>query len=108
MTKREYDQLINNGYRPLPGRCFVLLDPVPEREGSIIVPDVARSREIKATGYTGVVLFMTNETEKTKETKKTGKFEFTIGNHVVLGLHMDELKDEVIVARNGQVVAVLD
>src|SRR5271155_4152478 len=117
MTKIEWEKLNADGFEPLPGRCVVLLDPPPAKSGTIVIPDSARVHAVKASGYTGTVLAVNPKYEE--DVPKGGRVisvmkdhfwsdaAFKVGDRVVLGIHADELREEVIWARNGQVEAVI-
>lgn len=111
MTKLQYDLLTSQGtIRPLPGRCIILLDRPPQKIGLIHVPATAQIHGVKAFGYLGRVLEVTPkksrpECEVTKWGEETG---FKVGDRVTVGLHGDELDEEVIWARNGQIDLVIE
>ncbi len=122
MTKLEFDTLTRHGFSPLPGRCVILLDPPPATIGHIVIPDSAKVHVVKASGYTGVVLaveegwtYVKRSMERFGHTiwvsdlvsGEEAVHAFKVGDRVVLGLHMDELTEEVVWARNGQVEAVI-
>src|SRR5271155_3548494 len=114
MTKIEWEKLNADGFEPLPGRCVVLLDPPPAKSGTIHIPQSAQLHEVKASGYTGTVLAVNplGEWKRDKTTfdslcRERDGAKFKAGDRVVLGIHADELREEVIWARNGQVEAVI-
>ena len=122
MTKMEFEKLQSDGFSPLPGRCVILLDPPPATIGHIVIPDSAKVHVVKASGYTGVVLaveegwtYVKRSMERFGHTiwvsdlvsGEEAVHAFKVGDRVVLGLHMDELTEEVVWARNGQVEAVI-
>ncbi len=112
MTKREFEKLQSDGFSPLPGRCVILLNPPPATIGHIIVPDSAKVHVVKASGYTGVVVAVTpgyteHHHKKLPSYRTQRPEQFKVGDRVVLGLHMDDLTEEVVWARNGQVEAVI-
>lgn len=118
MTKLEFEKLQSYGFSPLPGRCVILLDPPPATIGHIIVPDSAKVHVVKASGYTGTVLTVTPDLKPSKKSvpfsigmphilNTPSDADFVVGDRVVLGLHADELTEEVVWARNGQVEAVI-
>lgn len=120
MTKLQFDALFTSPtthtstpthtFHPLPGKCAILLDPVEEKVGSVIVPETARGRGVKAGGYKGRVLAMTPVWEDGGEVDAMFQRDegFKVGDHVLLGLHLDELTEEVVFAWNNQVEAVLE
>ena len=113
MTKIEFEKLQSYGFSPLPGRCVILLDPPPATIGHIVIPDSAKVHVVKASGYTGVVLAVEEGWTYVKRwvsdlvSGEEAVHAFKVGDRVVLGLHMDELTEEVVWARNGQVEAVI-
>ena len=112
MTKREFEKLQSDGFSPLPGRCVILLNPPPATIGHIIVPDSAKVHVVKASGYTGVVVAVTpgyteHHHKKLPSYRTQRPEQFKVGDRVVLGLHADDLTEEVVWARNGQVEAVI-
>jgi|SRR5271168_1441784 len=112
MTKLEFDALTTQGFVPLPGRCVILLDQPPSKVGLIHIPDSAKVQAVKAYGYLGKVLAVepgyTEHRHKKLPSYRTRRPEqFKVGDRVAVGLHADDLTEEVIWARNGQVDAVV-
>jgi hypothetical protein len=116
MKLSEWQQLSTDGFTPLPGRCIIHLDrpSAMSTSGTIHIPDSARVQDVKATGYMGTVLAV-NPLGEWKRDKTTfdslcwlkDAAQFKAGDRVLVGLHMDDLTEEVVVARNGQVDAVV-
>ena len=118
MTLTEWKKLESDGFHPLPGRCVIQLDAPPTTSGTgpgtIHIPQSAQLHEVKASGYTGTVLAVNplGEWKRDKTTfdslcRERDGAKFKAGDRVVLGIHADELREEVIWARNGQVEAVI-
>jgi hypothetical protein len=111
MTKQNYDLMMAQypQFHPLPGRCIIHLDPAPAKVGLIHIPEKAQGKEIKAVGYTGVVLAINYDREKWKGWTKESSWQdrAVVGDRVCVGLHADELTEEVVVLHNDLVVAVI-
>jgi len=122
MTKREFEKFQSDGFRPLPGRCVIELAPPQATIGHIVIPDSTKVHDVKAGGYTGIVLaveggwtYVKHSVDRFGEkiwisdliSGEKAVHAFKVGDRVVLGLHMDELTEEVVWARNGQVEAVI-
>lgn len=109
MTKLEFDKLVGEGFRLLPGRCAIHLERPPDKVGAIVIPQSAQAHEVKAEGYVGTVLAVTPEgIFRYLSGKVRGKpTDFSSGDRVCVGLHADELTEEVVIIRNAMVAAVL-
>ena len=109
MTKLEFDKLVGEGFRLLPGRCAIHLERPPDKVGAIVIPQSAQAHEVKAEGYVGTVLAVTPEgIFRYLSGKVRGKpTDFSSGDRVCVGLHADELTEEVVIIRNTMVAAVL-
>jgi hypothetical protein len=119
MTLTEWERLSAEGFTPLPGRCVIHLDAPPTVSGSIVLPDSTRVQDVKGTGHMGTVLAMETNWEYQKHSvEKFGEIRwrpdndperggFKVGDRVAVGIHADELTEQVVFARNGQVSAVL-
>jgi hypothetical protein len=102
MTKQAFDELVGQGFRLLSGRCAIHLERPPDKVGSIVIPGTAQEHEVKAEGYAGRVL----RVRRTSKEWDQG-LGFYEGDRVCVGLHADELREEVVIIRNAMVVAVL-
>jgi hypothetical protein len=121
MTKLEFDAFTAQGFVPLPGRCVILLDQPPSKIGLVHIPDSAKVQAVKAYGYLGKVLAVnplgewrkyyyqhtTSVGSSVKGHGRVNEVDFKVGDRVAVGLHMDDLTEEVVWARNGQVDAVV-
>lgn len=74
--------------------------------GSIHVPETARGKEVKGGGYKGKILAISRTGKEWEQGTQWG-IDFSIGDHVLVGLHLDEVNEEVVWASNGQVEAVI-
>jgi hypothetical protein len=93
----------------------VALDPAPAKVGLIHIPEKARGKGIRAEGYTGRVLAVQEKLKETPHSRPGDRFywadtgfEFAVGDRVCVGLHADELTEEVVVLHNDLVVAVIE
>ncbi len=110
MTKQFYDQLTEEwrGFRLLPGRCLIHLDQVPDKIGSVIVPDSARVRSERTQAFPGTVLKVRyNDKEWLPRGDFLPPLPFLHNHRVLVNIHLDELHEEIILARNDQVIAIL-
>lgn len=106
--------MISAGWRPMPGRCIIHLDPVPSLIGLIHVPDSAREKRITDIAWTGTVMAVSgilhrhvdpdDEGERVHYWKDTG---FSAGDRVILNLYAEDLDHSVIITRNTVILAVL-
>lgn len=124
------DPEILKNLRPLPGRCVIALDPIPEKIGAIFLPDTAREMQPTVPLHTGVILAMTGRRhhEKFKRTmhegdcavSRTAKLSdgiphcncgyqepFRVGDRIVLDLAMEDLNKRLIVSMNARIRGVI-
>ena len=96
--------------QPISGVCFVELDPLPEKIGSLFIPEVARDMKVTEPLCSGTVLKMSPR----KLNPNTGlpysydfQEQFQAGDRVILTLRMEDLNKRVVATHNTRVYAVL-
>jgi len=88
--------------RPLPGRCVVRLDPLPDRIGSLFIPDSANNLRPSDPVHSGTVVAMSPR----KNEDGTLRVEpFSAGDRVWLALRMEDLNKELVATENTRVWA---
>ena len=90
--------MIQAGWRPMPGRSFIHLDPAPAKIGAIHIPESAQGLRITNTAWSGTVLATTFKDESS----------FDVGDRVWFLLYEEDLGKEVIITRNETICAVVN
>ena len=90
--------MIQAGWRPMPGRSFIHLDPAPAKIGAIHIPESAQGMRITNTAWSGTVLATTFKDESS----------FDVGDRVWFLLYEEDLGKEVIITRNETICAVVN
>ncbi len=100
------------GFLPLPGHCFIRLDPQPTHSGSIIIPDSARNGKPTDVLWTGTVLAMTPRRTTHPGSGRlvpcTYTEDFNCGDRVAVALLMSDLDRDVILTDNTRVYGVIE
>lgn len=101
--------------RPMPGVAIVELDPLPERIGSLFVPDIARATEVTDTSHTGIVLAVGYGRFGALDAKKRMKAypgvteeDFGVGDRVVFRLLMYEMNQKRALVDVNRIDAVIE
>jgi hypothetical protein len=106
------NQALSLGFLPLPGHCFIRLDPQPTHSGSIIIPDSARNGKPTDVLWTGTVLAMTprhiEHAGSSRLVHNTYTEDFCAGDRIILALLMSDLDRDVILTDNTRIYAVID
>lgn len=91
--------------RPMPGKCVIELEEVPEKIGSIYLPDDARERTPRDIAVPGRCIAMTP-----RRGKKGREFveEFALGDRVWVLLLLQDLNQRLICTQNTRVYARLE
>lgn len=96
--------------RPLPGKCIIKLDPLPDKIGSLFIPDSARDMKPTEPLHTGVVVSMSTRKYK-PGTSKLYKYEFQeefqVGDRVLIALTLEDLNRGYVDTLNTRVYAVV-
>ena len=97
--------MIVDGWLPNRGHCFIHLDKLPDKIGSLHVPESARDLQITNVAHSGMVLAVT----PSREEEELGILpEFKPWEKVWLLLHDEDRDGEVIITKNEVVMAVVE
>lgn len=94
------------GFRPLPGRCIVRLDPLPDKIGSLFIPDIARDMRPTEPLHSGTVLAMTPRLKK--NSAEPHEEQFQTGDRAILALRMEDLNESIILTHNTRIYAIIE
>ena len=112
MTLESAKAAIAAGWRPMPGRCIIHLDRLPDKVGSIHIPDASCDHTIASVCATGTVLAVTCKPNcKTDRKSHVPGIEcdtdFIVGDHILLNLYASDLDHTIIITRNTVILAVI-
>jgi len=117
LTREVADAMIRAGWRPIPGRCIVAIDKLPEKIGSIYTPENSRELQITNICTTGTVLEieprrdwypMDGPHRKLRDPEGKKQEQFRHGDRVILNLYAEDLDQEVVITRNEVILAVIE
>lgn len=90
---------------PLPGKCIIEWDTLPEKIGSLFIPESARARENRVMEplHTGTVLKMTPAVSPSGVPMD----DFKAGDKVLVACTLEDLQDKISITQNNRVRAVI-